>query len=101
MGVKAENEEKNQKLKKKGPMEVERNAKNLLAERGGGVSLDAEESIRVLELPKGQQEQGYSILTPLNPCNLRSGSCMVIMFQLSFVIIPHSTNTPSLTPANA
>ena len=51
--------------------------------------MDAEDSIQVLEPPKGQLEKGYSIPTPLNPCNLRSGSCMEITFQPSFVIILH------------
>ena len=86
---------------------MERNAKNPVTSRagrggggGGGLSLDVEDSIRVLEPPKGQQEHGYSILTPLNPCNLRSGSFMGTTFQPSFVIILHSANTQSLTPSN-
>ena len=51
---------KKQRLKKKGPMEVERKAKNPVASGGGGggggwegMSLDVEDSIRVLEPPKG------------------------------------------------
>ena len=36
----------------------------------GEVSLDAEDSFRVLEPPKGQLEPVESILTPLKPCNL-------------------------------
>ena len=74
---------KKKKLKKNGPKEVERNAQE-------GVSFDAEDSIRVLEPPKDQLEQGRSFSTPLNPCNLRFGSCIEIMFKLSVVIILYS-----------